>query len=58
MAIVRQRDAGTEFNPVHLLRSLVDFDDAEAEPMPRMLAKADWTRIRRRLEDEVGNWTP
>ena len=58
MAIVQQRYAGTDFNPMHLLRSLIYFDDAEAEPMPRMLTKVDWPRIRRRLEVEVRNWAP
>jgi hypothetical protein len=58
MAIVQRRYRDTEFNAMHLLRSLVYFDDAEAEPMPRMLAKVAWPRVRRRLEDEVRNWAP
>jgi hypothetical protein len=58
MAIVQQRYAGTDFNAMHLLRSLVYFEDAEAEPMPRMLAKIDWPQVRRKLESEVRNWAP
>ena len=58
MAVVRQRYAGIDFNPMHLLRSLVYFDDAETEPMPRMLTDVDWARIRRRLEAEVRSWGP
>jgi hypothetical protein len=58
MAVVQQRYRNTEFNAMHLLRSLVYFDDAEAEPMPRMLAKVEWRRIRQRLEREVRNWAP
>ncbi len=58
MGVVQRRYEGTDFNPLHLLRSLVYFDDAEAEPMPRMLAKTDWSRIRHRLETEVRNWAP
>ena len=58
MAIVQQRYEGIDFNPIHLLRSLVYFDDAEAEPMPRMLTKVEWPRIRCRLETEVRNWAP
>ena len=58
MAIVQRRYADTEFNAMHLLRSLVYFDDAEAEPMPRMLTKVAWPRIRHRLESEVKNWAP
>ena len=45
-------------NYLHLLRSLVYFDDAEAEPMPRMLARIDWPHVRQRLESEVRSWAP
>ena len=58
MAVVQRRYRGTEFNPMHLLRSLVYFDDAEAEPMPRMLAKIEWTQVRQRLASEVRSWAP
>ncbi len=58
MAVVQQRYRGTEFNAMHLLRSLVYFDDAEAEPMPRMLSGVAWPQVRRRLESEVRNWAP
>jgi hypothetical protein len=58
MAVVQRRYTGTEFNAMHLLRSLVYFDDAEAEPMPRMLAKIEWPQVRRRLESEVRSWAP
>jgi len=58
MAVVQQRYRDTDFNVMHLLRSLVYFDDAEAEPMPKMLSKASWPEIRRRLEREVRDWAP
>ena len=58
MEIVRRRHANVSFNQVHLLRSLVYFDDAEDEPMPRMLHKVDWPEIRARLEEEVRRWAP
>jgi Nucleotidyl transferase AbiEii toxin, Type IV TA system len=56
--IVRRRHANVSFNEVHLLRSLVYFEDAEEEPMPRMLHKVDWPEIRARLEEEVRRWAP
>jgi len=37
----------TEYNPVHLLRSLAYFEDAEAEPDPVMLVPYSWDRVRR-----------
>ena len=40
------------------LGHLVYFEDAEDEPMPRMLHKVDWPGIRARLEEEVRRWAP
>jgi hypothetical protein len=58
MRSVRERYSNTEFNEMHLLRSLVYFNDAEDEPMPRMLSKAQWPEIRSRIEEEVRRWAP
>lgn len=56
--ILRRRYASTSFNEMHLLRSLVYFEDAEAEPMPRMLHQVEWSEIRSRLEEEARRWAP
>ncbi len=37
----------------HLLRSLAYFQDADAEPMPRMLADTDWEAVKLRLSTEA-----
>ncbi len=58
METLRQRYSNVSFNEVHLLRSLVFFDDAEKELMPGMLNPADWREIRSRLEEEVKRWAP
>ena len=58
MRSVRERYSDTGFNEMHLLQSLVYFDDAEDEPMPRMLSKAQWPEIRSRIEEEVRRWAP
>ena len=39
----------------HVVRSLVYFDDAEAEPMPAGLAKTHWARIKKDLRAWVGS---
>jgi hypothetical protein len=57
-ALVQQRFRNTEFNVMHLLCSLVYFDDAETEPMPKMLSKTGWPVIRLRLEREARDWAP
>jgi hypothetical protein len=37
---------GVEHNPVHVLRSLAYFEDAEQEPDPIMLTAYDWGTVR------------
>lgn len=34
------------FNPVHMKKSLTHFQDADHEPMPKMLVPVDWRTIR------------
>jgi hypothetical protein len=58
MEILKRKYAKTSFNEMHLLRSLVYFDDAESEPMPRMLRSVTWKNIRSRLEEEARRWAP
>ena len=41
----KYRGAGAD--PYHRLRALAHFDDAEAEPMPDMLAPLEWEEVRR-----------
>jgi hypothetical protein len=51
--LVSRRFAGVDFNAYHLLRSLVFFEDAESEPMPRMIRRAAWSEIKRAIVTEV-----
>ena len=50
---IHRRFKGIDFNEYHLLRSLVFFEDAESEPMPRMLRRAAWADIKRTMGAEV-----
>lgn len=38
---------------MHIKKSLVYFDDAEKDPMPKMLKRADWNEIKSFLENEI-----
>lgn len=40
-------------NRVHIAKALTYFTDAETEPMPNMLVRVDWLRIREFFETEV-----
>jgi len=38
---------------MHIMKSLIYFDDAESDEMPRMLKEADWKGIKKYFENEV-----
>ncbi len=44
---------GTGFNPVHILRSLSYFEDAEQEPDPVMLVDYEWGAVRSDCEAQA-----
>ncbi len=52
-ALLRRRFARIDYNEYHLLKSLVYFDDAETEPMPRMLRRASWSEVKKTIIAEV-----
>lgn len=51
--MIERRFAGIDFNEYHLLRSLSFFEDAETEPMPRMLRQVDWPDVKNAITAEV-----
>lgn len=51
--LLRRRFVRIDFNEYHLLKSLVYFDDAESEPMPRMLRHVAWAEVKRTIIAEV-----
>jgi hypothetical protein len=53
LALLSEKYQGVKYSLPHLLRSLVYFDDAEAEPMPPMLKPMRWAQVKRFFEKEV-----
>ncbi|NCA94167.1 MAG: hypothetical protein EOM84_03200 [Sphingobacteriia bacterium] len=42
-----------KYNKLHILKSLVYFSDAEAEPMPMMLKEVSWQKVKEKISQEV-----
>jgi len=42
-----------KLDPYHYLKSLTDFEDAEGDPMPKMLTPCRWPDVRREIEKQV-----
>lgn len=47
LELVTKKYGASRVNRYHLLKSLAYFDDAEREPMPRMLCPVDWDACKR-----------
>ena len=45
-----QKYKNIQFNKLHIFKSLVFFEDAEAEPMPVMIRKADWEAVKQKIQ--------
>jgi hypothetical protein len=45
--------AQAHYSILHVLKSLIYFDDAEADPMPDMLASFSWDDVKEFFQDEV-----
>ena len=44
---------GIDYNKLHILKSLVYFVDADDEPMPRMLEKVDWEKVKKEIRKKA-----
>jgi hypothetical protein len=44
------------YNKLHVLKSLVYFETAEGEPMPKMLTEADWTKVKNEIMAKVNEF--
>lgn len=43
-----------KFNKMHIFKSLIYFDDAENEPMPIMVRKVEWEKVKNKIIEEAG----
>ena len=52
-ALVDKRFDHIDYNAYHIQKSLVWFEDAEAEPMPDMIRGIEWRSVRQEIEGAV-----
>ena len=50
---MREKYVNTDFSLTHIMKSLIYFEDAELEPMPRMHKMIEWEQVKRRMEEMV-----
>ncbi len=49
----RKKYQGVEVNLIHYIKALTYFEEAEADPMPRMLKRVSWDQVKRFFEKEA-----
>ncbi len=55
---LEQRFVDIDYNSYHILKSLTWFEDAETEPMPRMIREASWPHIKKAITAEARRLCP
>jgi len=53
LRMFNEKYARIHMNRIHILKSLTYFEDAEKDPMPRMLALLDWDGVKQFFLREV-----
>lgn len=53
LGFFEKKYADIKYNKMHILKSLVYFEDAEKEPMPIMIKKIDWKTAKKIVIEEV-----
>ena len=53
LSLIDKRFDHIDYNAYHLQKSLVWFEDAEAEPMPDMIRSIEWRSVRQEIEGAV-----
>lgn len=55
---LEKRFVSIDYNSYHIVKSLTWFDDAEAEPMPRMIKDVSWSQIKKTITREAMRLSP
>lgn len=50
---MRKKYVNTDFSLTHILKSLIYFEDAELEPMPRLHKDIEWEQVKKRMGEVV-----
>ena len=54
---IKEKYSGIDYNLSHILKSLVYFQEAEDEPMPRMHKEISWEKIKEELVGKIKEYS-
>ncbi len=52
-ALLKQKYLSIDYSQTHILKSLVYFDDADAQPMPRMHKQVTWEDVKENMKNVI-----
>lgn len=55
LKLFEKKYKSVDYNMTHILKSLTYFEDAEKDPMPKMIIPISWQKVKSFLRKEVGN---
>jgi len=53
LKLFRKKYESVDYNMMHILKSLVYFEDAQREPMPRMIVPISWPKVKNFFKEEI-----
>jgi len=53
LALFEKKYQSADYNMVHILKSLVFFDDADSDPMPKMLVPVAWKQVKNYFQEKI-----
>ena len=56
MGFFEKKYSDVQYNKIHILKSLIYFEDAENEPMPKMIKDVNWDDVKILLQDKVAGY--
>ena len=53
LELFKKKYKGVDYNMIHILKSLIYFEDAQREPMPKMIIPISWERVKNFFKKEI-----
>lgn len=55
LKLFRRKYKGVDYNIIHIFKSLIYFEDAEKDPMPKMIIPISWNEVKKFFREEIRN---
>ncbi len=56
LELFEKKHKGVEYNMIHIMKSLIYFEDAEKDPVPKMIIPVSWKEVKDFLKKQINNY--